>query len=162
MALALSPSERHQRWEMAHYLPGDLLAKMDRATMWASLEARSPLLDHRVVSLAWQLAPALKAEGPRLKEVLRRVLGRHLPEALFDRPKRGFSVPLAHWLRHELREPAAELIDSLCRHVHGHWNTDVIRQTWRRQQEGSAHEVDRLWTLITLELWRRHWGLQLP
>lgn len=161
-ANALSASERQQRWETGHYLAGDLLVKMDRATMWSGLEARSPLLDSRVLALAWQLGPHLKAEGPRLKEVLRRVLEQHLPTRLVDRPKRGFSVPLSRWLARELREPAAELLDSLCRHTRGSWNTAAIEQAWWRQQRGLAHEGDRLWTLIVLELWRRQWGLSLP
>jgi asparagine synthase (glutamine-hydrolysing) len=147
---------------MRHYLSGDLLAKMDRATMWSSLEARSPIMDHRVVDLAWRLAPSLKADGPRLKEVLRLSLERYLPRSLFDRPKRGFSAPLEYWLRRELREPAQDLLNSLMRHVEGRWNTGLVERTWNEQQAGTAHHADRLWSLITLELWRRHWNLDLP
>lgn len=161
-AQMVSSSERLQLLEMRHYLCGDLLAKMDRATMWSSLEARSPLLDHRVVDLAWRISPAVKAEGPRLKEVLRLSLERYLPRALFDRPKRGFSAPIEHWLRRELHGPAQELLNSLMRHVDGRWNTELIERVWAEQQAGTAHHADRLWTLITLELWRRHWNLDLP
>lgn len=159
---ALAFSEWRQLSEMRHYLSGDLLAKMDRATMWSSLEARSPILDHRVVDLAWRLAPSLKADGPRLKEVLRLSLERYLPRSLFDRPKRGFSAPLEYWLRRELREPAQDLLNSLMRHVEGRWNTGLVERTWNEQQAGTAHHADRLWSLITLELWRRHWNLDLP
>ncbi len=161
-ANALAFSEWRQFAEMRHYLSGDLLAKMDRATMWSSLEARSPILDHRVVDLAWRIAPSLKADGPRLKEVLRLSLERYLPRSVFDRPKRGFSAPLEYWLRRELRAPAQELLNSLMRHVEDRWNTGLIEQAWTEQQAGTAHHVDRLWTLITLELWRRHWKLDLP
>ena len=157
-----SGSERMQLMEMRHYLCGDLLAKMDRATMWAGLEARSPLLDHRVVDLAWRVPPGLKAEGPRLKELLRRCLEHYLPRELFDRPKRGFSAPLDHWLRAELRETADQLLRGLISHVAGRWNTQPIQQAWVAQQSGSAHHVDRLWTLMILEQWRREWNVDLP
>lgn len=160
--LQLAPSEVMQRFEMAHYLSGDLLAKMDRATMWNSLEARSPLLDHRVVALAWRLSPQLKAEGPRLKELLRRSLEAHVPRSLMDFPKRGFTPPMDRWLRAELKEPARDLLESLIDHTRGRWNETLIRNAWAAQQQGTRHEVDRVWTLLTLELWRREWDLELP
>ena len=158
----LAASEAMQRLEMGHYLSGDLLAKMDRASMWASVEARSPLLDHRVIELAWRMPASLKAEGPRLKEVLRRSLEHHVPRTLFDRPKRGFTPPMARWLRHECKAPAQDLMDSLLDHTRHRWNTDAMRRAWQGQQAGTRHEVDRIWTLITLELWRREWKLDLP
>lgn len=158
----LAPSEAMQRLEMGHYLSGDLLAKMDRASMWASVEARSPLLDHRVIDMAWRIPAALKADGPRLKEVLRRCLERHAPRNLFDRPKRGFTPPMARWLRHELRAPAQDLMESLLQHTHGRWNTMAMRHAWEGQLSGTRHEVDRVWTLLTLEMWRREWKLDLP
>ncbi len=158
----LAPSEQMQRLEMAHYLCGDLLAKMDRATMWSSLEARSPLLDHRVVSMAWRLTPALKADGPRLKELLRSSLERYLPRSVMDMPKRGFTPPLDRWLRGELRPEAEALIEDLIKHTKGRWNEGLIRASWSTQQAGTRHEVDRLWTLLTLALWRREWRLDLP
>ena len=157
----LAPSEKLQRLELAHYLCGDLLAKMDRATMWSSLEARSPLLDHRVVSLAWRCTPALKAEGPRLKELLRSSVERYVARDLIDFPKRGFTPPLSRWLRSELREPGQDLLESLLQHTRGAWNEALIRQHWRAHQEGTQDEADRLWTLLTLEMWRRDWGLSL-
>ena len=158
----LAPSEAMQRLEMGHYLSGDLLAKMDRASMWASVEARSPLLDHRVIDLAWRIPASLKAEGPRLKEVLRRCLERHAPRSLFDRPKRGFTPPMARWLQHELKEPAQDLMESLLQHTQGRWNTMAMRRAWDGQLNGTRHEVDRVWTLLTLELWRREWRVDLP
>lgn len=158
----LHESERMQLQEMCDTLSADLLAKMDRATMWASMEARSPLLDDRVLALAWRLDPRLKAEGPRSKEILRQLLARRLDPALFDRPKRGFSAPLTRWLGGELKEPVDELLHSLCRHTHGRWRTGAITAAWAAQQSGRSHEVDRLWTLVALEGWRRRWGLELP
>lgn len=160
--LRLAPSEQMQRIETAHYLCGDLLAKMDRATMWSSLEARSPLLDHRVVATAWRIAPGLKADGPRLKEVLRRCVEHYLPRALMDLPKRGFTPPLDRWLRHDLRPAAEELLEGLIDHTRDRWNGALVREAWAMQQTGTRHEVDRIWTLLALEMWRREWRVDLP
>ena len=158
----LRTSEQMQAREWLSTLPGDLLAKMDRATMWASIEARSPLLDARLVDLAWRLGPSLKAEGRRSKEVLRQVLAQRLDPALFDRPKRGFSAPLSRWLADPLRDAAQDHLHSLMGHVKGRWNTEPIARAWHRQVHGLGDETNRLWCLIVLEQWRRHWRLDWP
>lgn len=119
------------------------------------------MLDHRVVSLAWRCTPALKAQGPRLKELLRSSVERYVPRDLIDFPKRGFTPPLSRWLRSQLREPGQDLLESLLQHTRGAWNEVLIRQHWRAHQEGTQDEADRLWTLLTLEMWRRDWGLSL-
>ncbi len=161
--LGLSPSEAMQWWEMRHYLPGDLLTKMDRASMWASLEARSPLLDHRLIELAWRLAPTLKAMGDSPKLVLRRLLREVLPAHIVYGPKRGFSVPLDAWLRGALRERARDLLESWCNRDWGHTalygipSRNEVMQTWSAQQNGAVGLADRLWALIQLELWMQRW-----
>jgi asparagine synthase (glutamine-hydrolysing) len=160
----LSPSEVLQWWEMRHYLPGDLLTKMDRATMWASLEARSPLLDHRIIELAWCLAPALKAMGGTPKRVLRTLLSEVLPADLVYGPKRGFSVPLDAWLRGALREPSRELLESWCARgwsESSSWpvlpQRHEVMKTWSAQQAGAVGLADRIWALMQLELWIQRW-----
>jgi asparagine synthase (glutamine-hydrolysing) len=99
---------RMQLGDMATYLPDDILTKVDRCSMAVALEAREPLLDHRLVEFLWSLPPEIHRGGEGSKGLLRAVLARYVPRAMTDRPKRGFSVPLAEWLRGPLREWADE------------------------------------------------------
>ena len=109
---ALSAVERQQYIDASGYLPDDILTKVDRASMGTSLEVRVPVLDHRVVEFAFHLPPGLKTGATESKRVLRRVLGRHVPERLFDRPKQGFGAPVRRWMEGPLREWALDLLRS--------------------------------------------------
>jgi asparagine synthase (glutamine-hydrolysing) len=155
--LADSPSEIMQFWETQHYLSGDLLAKVDRATMAASLEARSPLLDHRIVELAWQLPPDMKASATVTKRILRRLLARYVPDDIVNLPKQGFSVPIGRWLRDGLRDWAesvlsygrtstADLLD---------WGT--IDAVWSEHLSGRNGHAEKLWIVLMFCAWHEQW-----
>ena len=104
----MTAGERQALFDFQYYLKDDLLVKVDRASMYYALECRSPLLDHRIVEFAFSLDSSLKVKDGKPKWLLKELLRDHLPDALVDRPKWGFSVPLAEWLKNDLRY----LIDS--------------------------------------------------
>lgn len=150
-------SEAMQFWETLHYLPGDLLAKMDRATMAASLEARSPLLDHLVVELAWRLPPEMKASRVATKRILRNLLFRYVPRELVDLPKQGFSAPIGRWLATGLREWAESQLSYGGVHLRHLLKWDVIALAWRQHLSGRAGFADKLWIVIMFCAWHQRW-----
>ncbi len=135
------------------YLPGDILTKVDRASMSVGLEVRVPLLDHRVVELAWRLPPAGRISSG--KRALREVLDKYLPRGWFERPKRGFGVPLGRWLRGSLREWAESLLDPRVLRDDGLLDPALIRAAWRDHLAGGATHHRRLWCVLTFLAWRR-------
>ena len=142
-------------YDLVSYLPDDILAKVDRASMAAGLEIRAPLLDHRVVEWAWRLPFAMKRRRGLAKWILRQVLCRYVPPRLVDRPKRGFSPPLGRWLRGPLREWAEHLLRTDRIEAAGLRPAPVC-DAWRRHLAGSAEE-HRLWAVLMLIAWRERW-----
>ncbi len=146
--------EQMRRWDVRQYLPDDLLVKVDRAAMSASLESRAPLLDHRVIEFAFALpAQALVRDGVG-KWLLRRVLDRYVPRDLIDRPKAGFAVPLAQWLRGPLRAWASDLIDPVRLKADGLLDADQITALWRQHQTGTFDRSYYLWNVIAFRAWQ--------
>ncbi|HEX8407824.1 MAG TPA: asparagine synthase (glutamine-hydrolyzing) [Thermoanaerobaculia bacterium] len=151
------PIERMMLFDQISYLPDDILTKVDRATMAVSLEAREPLLDPRIVELAWRLPPSMKFRGGQGKYILRRILRRHVPEALTDRPKMGFGVPLAAWLRGPLRAWAGALLDPDAIRQHGLLDPEPIRLRWEEHLSGRSDWKFYLWGVLMLQLWLARW-----
>lgn len=135
------------------YLPDDILVKVDRAAMASSLETRAPFLDHRVVEFAWRLPLQYKIAGGKGKAVLRRLLYRHVPQALIERPKVGFGIPLDSWLRNELREWAEGLLSSAALSNSGLLDPASVRSTWEQHLSGRQAHGYRLWSVLMLQAW---------
>jgi asparagine synthase (glutamine-hydrolysing) len=135
------------------YLPDDLLVKVDRAAMNASLETRIPMLDHRIVEFAMRLPWEMKVRNGVRKWILRQVLYRHVPRDLVDRPKKGFSIPIGTWLRGPLRKWADDLLDRERIEAEGFFCHEPIAFKWREHQRGKFDWSDPLWTILMFQTW---------
>jgi asparagine synthase (glutamine-hydrolysing) len=149
----LPPLDSLMAADMAEYLPDDILVKVDRAAMAVSLETRAPFLDHRVVEFAWRLPPEMKIRDGKTKWILRRLLARHVPEELFERPKRGFSIPVDEWLRGPLRSWAEELLAPSRLLEEGFFRPEPIRLAWEAHLSGRSNRQAQLWTVLMFEAW---------
>jgi asparagine synthase (glutamine-hydrolysing) len=149
------PIESRMLFDATAYMADDILVKVDRAAMAFSLETRAPLLDHRVFEFAWRVPLAQKIEGSVGKLPLRHVLYRHVPRELIDRPKRGFAVPLAGWLRGPLREWASDLLESVTGSDAEWLDRRSVLTMWGQHLRGSANYADRLWTVLSFAAFLR-------
>ncbi len=149
--------ERLQLADMATYLPDDILTKVDRASMGVGLEVRVPLLDHRVVEFVWRLPRGMRVRDGRPKYLLRRLLARHLPEHLFERPKHGFSVPVHDWLRGPLAGWVRELVTPERLHAAGPFDARFVRRLFEEHRTGRVDRRFELWNLLSWLAWHRHW-----
>ncbi len=150
-------TDSFEHWMMAvgtqSYMADDILPKVDRAAMANSLEVRIPMLDHRVIELAWRMPLELKLREGKGKWLLREVLYRHVPRELIERPKKGFSIPLAAWLRGPLRDWADALLDESRLRREGYFYPAPVRQAWRLHLEGKQDSSARLWSVLMFQAW---------
>ena len=149
--------ERMMYVDTLGYLPSDILVKVDRASMASGLEIRAPLLDHRVIELAWRLPVESKLQAGVGKLVLRSILSRYLPRPLFERPKQGFGVPVAEWLRGPLRGWAEDLLDVGQLQGDDLLNVEEVQRTWAEHLSGTRDHGFKLWTVLMLQSWIRRW-----
>jgi asparagine synthase (glutamine-hydrolysing) len=149
------PLDRMLDVDVGLYLPDDLLTKIDIATMAYSLEGRSPLLDHKLMEFAASLPPQMKIRGGQKKVALRAALRGWVPDAVLDAPKQGFVVPMAEWLRGDLRELAYDTLLDETAVGRGHFQPDAIRGLLDRHVSGREDRSRAIWSLLVLELWQR-------
>jgi asparagine synthase (glutamine-hydrolysing) len=147
--------EAMMMWDIQHYLPDDILTKVDRATMFVSLEGRDPFLDHRIVEYALNLPLELKYKNKTMKYILQKLLGRYLPEKMFSRPKQGFAVPIYSWLHDDLMELVDEYLNPEILRNQNFIDPDVVGTTIKefRKKNGSI-AVDRIWLLLVFMMWK--------
>jgi len=139
--------------DFVSYLPDDILVKVDRAAMSVSLETRIPLLDHRVIEYAWSLPNSLKQRQGIGKWLLRQVLYQYLPQALVERPKKGFNVPIAEWLRGTLRPWAEAMLSKARLRQEGFFDEKTVTRKWRQHVEGKRDFGPALWNVLMFQAW---------
>ncbi|MFB6350269.1 MAG: asparagine synthetase B, partial [Bradymonadaceae bacterium] len=152
-------AERMMYADLVGYLPDQILTKVDRTSMAVSLESRVPMLDHRLVEFAWRLPLRMKIRDGTGKWLLRRVLYRHVPREIVDRPKTGFGFPVADWLRGPLRDWAEELLDERRLRDQGYLRPTPIREAWQRHLAGDAELGHDLWAVLMFESWLEYRSL---
>ena len=155
--ISANPAVNMMYWDAISYLPGDILCKVDRASMATGLEVRVPLLDHRVADVAARIPIGMKIDGGVGKTILRDLLHKTFPKDLFERPKAGFAVPLGDWLKNELKAWAADLLDPAALEVDGYFNTASIRRMWEAHIAGRGDFAEPLWSVLMFRAWQMKW-----
>lgn len=137
------------------YLPDDILCKVDRAAMSVSLETRVPFLDHRVAEVAARIPMSMKIQGGSGKVILRKLLYRHAPKVMFDRPKAGFAVPVGEWIKGPLRPWAEDLLNSETLKSQGYFDAAMVERRWHDHLCGRQESTQALWTVLMFQSWHR-------
>jgi len=154
MDLPGAPDEQRMMYcDALSYLPDDILCKVDRAAMAVSLETRVPFLDHRVAEVAARIPLSMKIQGTTGKAVLRKLLYRHAPRAMFERPKAGFAVPVGEWIRGPLRDWAESLLDPRRLAEQGMFDPAQVEDRWRAHLSGERESTQALWTVLMYQAW---------
>ncbi len=135
------------------YLPDDILAKVDRASMAVALETRVPFLDHRVAEVAARIPLGLKIQGGKGKHILRKLLYGLVPRELIDRPKAGFGVPVGEWIKGPLRPWAEDLLDPQLIRRQGWFDADIVRLRWQQHLSGQRDSTPAIWAILMFQSW---------
>jgi asparagine synthase (glutamine-hydrolysing) len=144
-------------WDLHNYLPGDVLAKVDRASMAVSIEGREPLLDHRIAEFAFRLPLPMRLGALGNKHLLRKILYKYVPRDIVDRPKMGFEVPILHWLRSDLRYLMDEYLSPGAIRRQSLLEPREVERAVMAFRRGDDREVRRVWTLLAFQMWQRRW-----
>jgi asparagine synthase (glutamine-hydrolysing) len=153
------PVDGMQLTDFKTYLPGDVLAKVDRASMSCGLEVRVPLLDHRLIGLAFALPANQRFAHGQGKALLRKALACRLPASLIQgKPKMGFALPIDEWLKGPLAEWAGDLIGGVCKNADGLFDAKRIERMWHEHRTGRRKRHHALWNLLMFLAWRNAWG----
>lgn len=145
--------DRMMAWDVEQYLPDDILVKVDRASMAVSLEGRMPLLDHRVVELAWRIPLTMKWRNGTGKWLLRQVLSKYVPDDVVNRRKQGFGVPIEYWLRHELRDWTCDMLSPATLRRDGVLDEGMISKMLQEHLAGQRSWSSQLWSVLMFQAW---------
>ena len=139
------------------YLPNDILTKVDRSSMFNSLEVRAPFLDHRLVEAAWRLPLDDKIFSGRGKLPLREILSEFVPACLIERPKSGFAIPIGSWMRNELRDWCEELLEPIFTGDDDNLNGLFIKKIWTEHLTGARNWQHKLWAILMYQCWKKEY-----
>ena len=146
-------AQKTMLYDTAFYLPGDILTKIDRASMSVSLETRSPFLNHKISEFAWSLPMEFKINGNSQKDILKKILLKKIPNYKTNRPKSGFSIPIGEWLRTSLKKWAIEIISDFNNSKHGYFSEVAVMKFWYDHTNNTINNEKVLWNIIIFQLW---------
>ena len=147
--------------DIVTYLPDKLLTKLDRASMFNSLEARTPLLDHNVVEYVWSMPNKLLKKNGKNKWIIRNILKKYIPEHLVDNPKKGFSAPVKYWMKSFLKPFCEDLLSESNLKQHNLFDIKIVQDIWQDHKENKQNNSPILWTLLMFQLWYKNWNQAL-
>ena len=154
---SLAVEDRMMMLDSLTYLPNDILTKVDRSSMFNSLEVRAPFLDHRLVEAAWRMPLEDKICSGQGKLPLREILNEFVPPHLIERPKSGFAIPIGSWLRNDLKDWCEDLLAPIFAGNDANLNAHFIQQTWAEHLSGCRNWQHKLWAILMYQCWKKEY-----